>query len=244
MRLIVLQFSLLLATAAVAYPARNSKGDATKVLYDQRQEGAWNVRADLDNFVILLIPTPMLAATTSPSSSSTSQPSSASLLDLLTKSLPKGARLKRVKHVKKHHQESESNESQVDSNEPVESNEPTATLETQHFIESKTAPYHVDISKTKTHLDVVDSSTEGLAKIWKNGPLKQKRNARAFLLTVPDEKIIVTLEQDTIGDEKKDVKNNVRKEENTLKLLGAEYEQCGPGLYRDTKGICRMYKNV
>nr|CAH7742706.1 unnamed protein product [Callosobruchus chinensis] len=148
----MLQFSLLVLLAAVvtAYPSRSNKGDTSKVLYDQRQEGEWNVRADLDNFVILLIPAPILAT----SSDSSQQPSSASLLDLLTKSLPKGARLKRVKHVKKHNQNTVSN------------NEPPASLETQHFIESKTAPYHVDISKTKTHLDVVDSSTEGLSKMW------------------------------------------------------------------------------
>ncbi|KAJ8964518.1 hypothetical protein NQ314_004813 [Rhamnusium bicolor] len=198
-------------------------------------EREWNVRADLKNFVILIIPTPS-------ASTSTNAPS---LLDFLTKSLPTRTHLNRVKPEKSEHN-------------------PDAAQETMHFIESKTAPYHVDITKAKAQLAklhpnddkvvVANSPSVALVKPESEVPVlnpspsaRSARISRAFVFTVPaDEEFVVTKTEDSKKVVKKDGKKKPIKEfpKQTLKLLGAENEQCGPGMARDSYGICRTYKNL
>lgn len=217
----------LLITAVFATPLPE-KAD---VKFDQRQEGEFNLRADLENFVILLIPTSPTAAP---------PVSNVSLLDLLSKSVSLRPHPKRNKHVKK------------DGNHLQE-----AAAETMHFIESKTAPYHVDISRNRDQLAklhpengvVAESPTVSLLKEREQENRKgSSRISRAFVITVPLEtstsskKVEDVVKKDTL---KKDVKRKHFKEVTSgshLKLLGAENEQCGPGLTRDAEGICRINK--
>lgn len=207
----------LLATAVFASPL--PKQADVDVKFDQRQEGEFNLRADLENFVILLIP----------ASSPTAAPpiSNVSLLDLLSKSVSLRPHPKRNKHVKK------------DGHDLQE-----AASETMHFIESKTAPYHVDISRAKLHPDPV--AAESLLKERehesRNG---SSRISRAFVITVPLEASTSSKKAEDAIKIKKDVKRKHFKEAtggSYLKLLGAENEQCGPGLTRDAEGICRINK--
>lgn len=219
----------LLAAAVFASPLPE-KAD---VRFDQRQEGEFNLRADLENFVILLIPTSPTAAP---------PVSNVSLLDLLSKSVSLRPHAKRNKHVKK------------DGHDLQE-----AAAETMHFIESKTAPYHVDISRARDQLAklhpeamngvVAESPTVSLLKEREQENRKgSSRISRAFVITVPLEtstsskKVEDGMKKDTV---KKDVKRKHFKEVTSgshLKLLGAENEQCGPGLTRDAEGICRINK--
>lgn len=107
-------------------------------------------------------------------------------------------------------------------NKHVKKDGQDATIES--FIESKTAPYHVDIDENgakKQHPEL-------------NGAAA--RLSRAFVITVPLE-----------GHKKHEdvLKKKYGKEaggEGEMKLLGAENEQCGPGLSRDQDGICRVNK--
>ncbi|KAJ8955170.1 hypothetical protein NQ318_009063 [Aromia moschata] len=216
---------------SIASPLPSQKhADSNKILYDQRQEGEWNVRADLKNFIVLVIPTPTV-------SSSSSSPS---LLDFLTKSLPS-----------KPHKKAE---------KPEKTDDPDAAQETMHFIESKTAPYHVDITKTKEELaklhpkaeEVVVASSPSIALV-KSTPQEatdrsgRARISRALVFTVPaDEEFVVTRTEDSKTVVKKDGKKKVIKEVpwDTLKLLGAENEQCGPGMARDSEGVCRTFKRI
>lgn len=221
-------YFLIIALAAVsnASPVPDKREN---IRYDQRQEGEFNLRADLENFVILLIPTSPSTPNPSPSPASGSSIGNISLLDLLSKSIPFKSYGKRNKHVKKDGQE--------------ELND--AETETMHFIESKTAPYHVDITKTHSHLSklhppasedvlVAQSPTVSLVK---SGEVEGSRLSRAVVITVPVE-----------THEKKEVKKDNKKKHtkdvngDVLKLLGAEHEQCGPGLTRDASGICRLNK--
>ncbi|XP_055295722.1 uncharacterized protein LOC129565183 [Sitodiplosis mosellana] len=107
-------------------------------LYDQRQDGKYNIRADLENFVILVVPS-----------------SGNSLLDLLKRSgqrQPQQHHNKRqhhTKHHKKYHTASASKSVEVKkaSNRLDYLNRPEGEAETPavgEFIEGRT-PYHVDI---------------------------------------------------------------------------------------------------
>lgn len=176
----------LFAVGALAAP-RHRNTPQEHVKYDQRQEGEFNVRADLENFVILLIPT----------SPSTAPTPTLGLLDLLSKSIP----------LRKHNKHAT-----VKKDPTIES-----------FIESKTAPYHVDI----------DNNGEDNKKQHPELNAAAARLSRAFVITVPHEVVVA----------KKDLKKKYVKEvEGEMKLLGAENEQCGPGLSRDHDGICRVNK--
>lgn len=217
-------FWVLTLLLAICYsspvPRHHYRNSQDHVKYDQRQEGEFNVRADLENFVILLIPT-------SPVSSA--PPSSASpslgLLDLLSKSIPlRPHHLKRNKHVKKDGQ---------DLQDPA----------VESFIESKTAPYHVDIDE--------DNNTGEVTNLVKRHDQVQHpelnaaaaRLSRAFVITVPLEETNHKKHDDVAKKEtKKDLKKKPTKESGEMKLLGAENEQCGPGLSRDENGICRLNK--
>lgn len=184
--------------------------------YDQRQEGEWNVRADLENFVVLIIPT-------------SSSVGSLGLLDLFRK-VP---RKKIVKHVKKSHADDSS-------------------IETQHFIESKSAPYHVDLSKSKANLaklhpELVNEEELLVARspsisLLKNEeipvlqPHKHGRLSKAYILSIPISKASVVESNEKSNDEE-------TKTSGELHLLGDGIEECGPGLKRDKQGICRIIKN-
>lgn len=216
-------FALAVVTSASPVPDKREN-----IRYDQRQEGEFNLRADLENFVILLIPTSPSTPNPSPSPATGSNIGNISLLDLLSKSIPFKSYGKRNKHVKKDGQELD------------------AETETMHFIESKTAPYHVDISKSHSQLSKLHPpASEDLlvaqsptVSLMKNGEIEGSRLSRAVVITVPVE-----------AHEKKDVKKDSKKKHtkdvngDILKLLGAEHEQCGPGLTRDASGICRLNKD-
>lgn len=147
--------------AALLSPGAARRSKDTPPLYDQRQEGGWNVRADLKNFVVVIVP-----RATAPQ---------ASLLDLLTRAL-----------------------------------RPTPLA---HFVQSKTAPYHVDISQGgAAHL----RQDEILATQSPPPPEAVQGRALNIVLNVPDN------------------------EGESMTLLGAR-EQCGPGMRRDALGVCRPH---
>lgn len=185
--------------------------------------GELNVRADLKNFVIVIIPTPSV-----PNASNT-----ASLLDFLSKSLPSRSHVKRIKP----------------SKTPIHD----AAEETQHFIEAKTAPYHVDLTKAKEQLhpnneEILLAASTNVALVRSEPDLPSVRTARsskAYVFTAPtEEEFTVTKTEDIKKVVKKDGKKIIKEApaKHTLELLGAENEQCGPGMERDSKGICRTIK--
>lgn len=218
---------------------------APAVKYDQRQEGDVNIRADLENFVILIIPT--------------SGSGSLGLLDILSKSIPGKGLLKHNKHNSHHHNQ----ENKKPSVAPILPIQESA----QHFIESKTAPYHVDISRTRSHLAklhpqapqltpsevlIAHSPTISLSKSRENSVLKHDdeeshgRSARTLhVLPNEDFQALVVSSDLFVGrksgrTEKKNTQKN-RNGEN-LTLLGAEMDQCGPDQHRDAQGICQLIK--
>lgn len=218
---------LLSACFSSPVPRHHYRNSQEHVKYDQRQEGEFNVRADLENFVILLIPT-------SPVSSAppTSSSPSLGLLDLLSKSIPLRAHMKRNKHVKKDGQDLQ--------NPLVES-----------FIESKTAPYHVDIDEDNSGEEAIVANSAPISIVKKQDQVKHPelnaaaaRLSRAFVITVPLEETIHKKNAEITKKETKKEPNKKKqtKESNEMKLLGAENEQCGPGLSRDDNGICRVNK--
>lgn len=198
---------LVMATTTFGAPA---------VKYDQRQEGDVNVRADLENFVILIIPT--------------SNSNSLGLLDLLTKAMPnKGALKKRI----------ESKKTTLSGEE-----------ETQHFIESKTAPYHVDISRTRSHLAklhpqlkvadkgevlIAHSPIVALSKS-EDEPEDRSRSARNIIINPNDDVKALILTSDIAVDLKTNRADpSERKGSGELLLLGSELVQCGPD--QDRKSV-------
>lgn len=124
------------------------------VTYDQRQEGKYNIRADLENFMILLVPT---------SQQSTS--SGVSLLDLLSRGQQQKSKAGLNKNLKKYNKPSKIDDSaqpeDVISSKPTIGKSPylqhqlsaalTAEQVRRHqpFIEGRT-PYHVDISSSES----------------------------------------------------------------------------------------------
>ncbi|XP_072388348.1 uncharacterized protein [Diabrotica undecimpunctata] len=189
-------------------------------------KGEWNVRAHLDNFLIMIVPTQTVATAASPS-----------LLDFLSKSLPKGSHIKRIKNLKKHPAAELAQESQV--------------LETQHFIESKTAPYHVDLTKPSADIkptpsdDVVLANSPNLKVIKPETKLKRStRFARTYIISIPSETDYISKKyaepKSALRKHKKTIKEKSKAE---LKLLGAELEQCGPGMVRDSYGVCTVLKH-
>uniref|UniRef100_A0AAR5QKK4 Uncharacterized protein n=2 Tax=Dendroctonus ponderosae TaxID=77166 RepID=A0AAR5QKK4_DENPD len=158
----------LVCVLAAPVTSRARRPKETQPLVDQRQEGGWNVRADLKNFVVVIVPR-------------AGAPHSG-LLELLTRGL----------------------------RPPPQA----------HFIQSKAAPYQVDISKAgaahlrKDEILATQSPQEA-------APGRRLRAAKAFVLTVPDQEFDVTPK----GGE-------------GMSLLGAA-EQCGPDMRRDALGVCR-----
>lgn len=109
-----------------------------QITYDQRQEGKYNIRADLENFVIMIIPS-------SPSTGMT-------LFDLLSKSARKRSH---AKHTGKKHNKPEKKpliEEEIEAQKPVEIVEQPSVRVVQEFIEGRT-PYRVDISAIETPVE-------------------------------------------------------------------------------------------
>lgn len=185
MRALALLIAITLINYVCPVPVPNSAG----VKIDQRQEGDINVRADLENFVILIIPTTS---------------TNFGLIDLLSKAIP-------IKNLKRKHQIKQQGDSH----------------ETQNFIESKTAPYHVDISQSNLKLEPnVEKNEDILNSRAKNEEKRELgRFAKAILVTVP-------------LDGKEDVKDESRRISDQLQLIGSTYDQCGPDGYRNKEGTC------
>ncbi|GJQ84027.1 hypothetical protein Trydic_g10492 [Trypoxylus dichotomus] len=126
------------------------------------------------------------------------------LLDLFAKAIP----LKSLR--RKHH-----TKQAIDSSE------------TQNFIESKTAPYHVDISQSSSKLEPNVEKNEEILNSRSKSEEKRElgRFAKAILVSVPlDEKEV----------EAKDESRRIPE----LQLIGSQYDQCGPDGYRNKEGVC------
>jgi len=240
---LTLLFALFTQVVPSPVPDKHHSKSAEKerIFYDQRQEGEWNVRADLKNFVILIIP-----------KTSEASEGGEGLLDLLTRS-----------HSKHHH-----GKFGVKKLHPAKSNKESGA-ETMHFIESKTAPYHVDITKSSSHLmnDEIlatqsppvspvnlksiedsnqlkkDSAEKSTAPAALLRQLRSTRFSKAFVLTVPDEEFVLTKMEDNKKVVKKDGFKKTGEKKDEMVLLGAA-EQCGPDMSRDIEGICRLKKEV
>ncbi|KAL3270334.1 hypothetical protein HHI36_009382 [Cryptolaemus montrouzieri] len=212
-------FCVVVAKAS-PLPEKYSEVGPTRVLYDQKQQGGgWNVQAEFKDFLFLIIPD--VKRNSSTSSSSLEQ----SLLYLLSKS----ANSKRRQHQHIHPEKSE---------EKASSDEE----ETDHFIESKTAPYQVDISKNSGGLLsrlypekpkdegilVAKSPTIALLKDTVGG-----RIAKALVLAIPDEDIIIT------KTDKKGLKKKAREE---FRKKNGERLECEPGQVKDSYGNCKILK--
>lgn len=238
-----------------------SLSDSRSISYDQRQEGTYNVRANLENFVVLVIPS--------------TQSASLSLLDMLmTKSNLKRQNLKllNMKRLKnKTNKIQQLNAKRNENSYPVPSRE--------HFIEGRT-PYHVDISSMEllppigqlefpNSQEVMKSHSEG------NQPNAEahKRIGKAIVDSNPDallsNSVIVvakqyngarkqtTSEWDDLGDTENafdslnvdnidrlagDGRTGINGNDGDgweLSLLGAT-EQCGPDRVRDSYGVCQF----
>ncbi|XP_058121619.1 uncharacterized protein LOC131293368 [Anopheles ziemanni] len=145
------------AASPVTKPPRKT------ITFDQRQEGKYNIRADLENFVIVVVP----------SGSS----SGASLLDLLTRSAQK----KDAYHHHHHHHETRKSNGKRKNNKAQyagapkkkasqglvtpevivldESNQRSGQLVAEEFIEGRT-PYKVDLSSSARSVDEAGHDSE------------------------------------------------------------------------------------
>lgn len=127
------------------------------VTYDQRQEGKYNIRADLENFMILLVPT------------SQSGSSGSTLLDLLSRASQQKSKAGANKNHKKYNKPSKIDEkSNAQPEDVFNSNQQSAIAKSPYlqqqiasaalaaeqsrrnhpFIEGRT-PYHVDITSSE-----------------------------------------------------------------------------------------------
>ncbi|XP_053696543.1 uncharacterized protein LOC128743880 [Sabethes cyaneus] len=105
------------------------------VTFDQRQEGKFNIRADLENFVIVVVP---------------SSPSAGiSLLDLLNRSGQKKQQKKKLAHRKgtKHHSGQKKMQNVTPEVVVLDDSQTQARVGNEEFIEGRT-PYKVDISSS------------------------------------------------------------------------------------------------
>lgn len=219
--------------------------------YDQRQEGGANVRADLQNILIVAVIPKM------------PEEGSSLLLNALA-----GLRRKNLKGADRRNQIVES--------EPLDDQEGT-DKGIEAFVEPKT-PYQVDISEAKSNLaklypaedqspDVyLPQSKSAFSPVLKISP---DESPVPNVVPVKDNKYINDLARDSrvievveIGDnltviddkdiEKVDVpeaaeplpeftgKNiSSKNQDSGLLLLGA-MEQCGPDRYRDEEGVCKF----
>ncbi|XP_066155975.1 uncharacterized protein [Euwallacea fornicatus] len=235
--MVSLTVSLVISNPVLSKHSK-SVDNKERILYDQRQEGEFNIRADLKNFVIMIIP----------KNSESVDTSGGGLLDLLVRAHSKHS----GKHSAKKHQDGSETGG-----------------ETMHFIESKTAPYHVDITKSSSHLrndEILATQSPpvnptALKTVEENNQQKKlkKRSAvattaaalmrklrstrlsKAFVLTVPEDDFVLSNTEDDKKVVKKDgfKKKITNKNKEEWALVGA-LEQCGPGMVRDYEGICRL----
>ncbi|KAI8041863.1 uncharacterized protein LOC128263380 [Drosophila gunungcola] len=127
---------------ALQPPLPSSSGDEDAlrrrtVTYDQRQEGQYNIRADLENFMILLIPP--------------GPQEGISLLELLGRGNTKGPGALKRKHplrsnsLKSFYQKSHLQKLQQQQQQQQNHHQSSPALPLPEFIEGR-SPYHVDIS--------------------------------------------------------------------------------------------------
>lgn len=132
----------------------------------------------------------------------------------------------------------------------IEEKQSNPAEDTIHFIESKTAPYHVDISESK--LPIIPTSESSLIARSPAVSLKKTessgvnprtaRVSKAFILTIPNEDFVLTRTEDKKKVVKKDGKKAIKNMYiPTLTLLGTKFEDCRRGMVRDSYGICRTY---
>uniref|UniRef100_A0A182VUA4 Uncharacterized protein n=1 Tax=Anopheles minimus TaxID=112268 RepID=A0A182VUA4_9DIPT len=145
-------------TKVPASSSSQSTGPTTKpprktITFDQRQEGKYNIRADLENFVIVVVP----------SGSS----SGASLLDLLTRSAHKKDahhQTRKASHKRKNNKAHGAHKKIAQVTPEVivldENNQRSGQLETEEFIEGRT-PYKVDLSSSARSVDGADTDVDG-----------------------------------------------------------------------------------
>ncbi|XP_050077711.1 uncharacterized protein LOC126564667 [Anopheles maculipalpis] len=139
-------------TVSVELTVPTTKPPRKVITFDQRQEGKYNIRADLENFVIVVVP----------SGSS----SGASLLDLLTRSAQKkdAHQTRKASHRRKNNKVHgvQKKIAQVTPEVIVldENNQRSGQLETEEFIEGRT-PYKVDLSSSARSVDGADTNLGG-----------------------------------------------------------------------------------
>lgn len=153
------------STAAVS--VKNDPPTNRRVItYDQRQDGKYNIRADLENFVILVVPP-------NPSSGS-------ALLDMLTRPNLKNSQRKNPskKYQKPKKTEKAGDDQKINSAE--NSNDQPKIVD--HFIEGRT-PYHVDLSGLESDAIVVGRSQLPVQSQINQFPVSVTplRNAKAII---------------------------------------------------------------
>uniref|UniRef100_A0A182VH06 Uncharacterized protein n=1 Tax=Anopheles merus TaxID=30066 RepID=A0A182VH06_ANOME len=244
--------------ASVTSSVPTTKPPRKTITFDQRQEGKYNIRADLENFVIVVVP----------SGSS----SGASLLDLLTRSAHKKDALhqtRKASHKRKHHKAHSAAQKKIAQATPEvivldETHQRSGQLEAEEFIEGRT-PYKVDLSSSARSVDGADSNDHhhhqaaaAAAAAAGNKPSSftfslEPSVAASRLVRFPSEyeparsdvdMTQLQLEPDyreydeltPIGDE---TDGGLVGDWEELRLLGAQ-EQCGPDRKRDSYGVCQF----
>ncbi|KAK9877009.1 hypothetical protein WA026_016036 [Henosepilachna vigintioctopunctata] len=214
----LVQLCIIFCVAVVHGSPSRDRNDynSPKVLYDQKQEGSWNVHASLKDFLFIIIPSVRASNSSGPSSSALEQ----SLLYMLSKS---------------------ANSQRRHSEKPK--TDASAEEETKHFIESKSAPYQVDISKSSggllSRLYPENPESDGVlvAKSPSISLLKDPisgRVARALVFNVPEEDIVIT------KTEKKAWKKKARGDH--IKKTSDSKTDCEPGQVKDSYGNCKVLK--
>ncbi|KAF5273877.1 hypothetical protein FQA39_LY00992 [Lamprigera yunnana] len=208
--------SLFVITQSLPAPA--------KFKYDQRQDGKWNVRADLENFLIFIIPTP--------NSGSSGSTVNTSLLDFFSKTIP--IPYKRNRHQSKF----------GDSDEKVNK---------EQFIESKTAPYHVDISRSISHLAKLHPEVkipEGViiaqspSVVLSKNQEEAVRSSRAIVIKVPyGNQNVLTYNKKELSDKGDGEKPNLTIDYTQLSPeLKAEYAKVLADAIKD--GLVQYFRKV
>jgi len=244
----------------------STQSERRVITYDQRQEGKFNVRADLENFVIVFVP------------SSPSQ--GMNLLEMLGNMRRSQSKHSHKKRIHSSHEK--------DSN-TIEIHKEPQYSPVDHFIEGRT-PYRVDINSEPSalsHLHPEMVKTESVTispvlKLVKQGSLTieqpsvqitegNTRDKRSLSASSPpqvvgasfaDTNSVVVSSSDLVdssGDGEdlspylKQLTDPIHSFDSLItadkdyfmsddwRLLGAATEACGPDMRRDSYGICRFY---
>ena len=163
--------SSVAASAPPSFLGYNDNPNRRVITYDQRQEGKYNIRADLENFMIVVVP---------------SSPSAGlSLLDLLTRSNLRQKQQQQLQQKSKYHKKyvRPGAIAAAASTTDEEEKQQQKSTEEQQYIEGRT-PYHVDISslepKTPINLGTGSASSRTMRLITESQPIETLR-----LQTVP-----------------------------------------------------------